>query len=117
MIFSTRELASIFWLLIIIIYLLNFKEIRNSFYNIFKAFIAKKLLIIWIPYIIYIVFLTYIFSLCSFWNIFFIKDIILWSITSGILNYINAADNKSNEQYISKILKDNLKLLVIIEFF
>lgn len=55
-------------------------------------------------------------SLLSFWDTIFLKDILVWTIFSGLAHYINVISEKSDEKYIKNIIKDNFKLLIILEF-
>lgn len=46
----------------------------------------------------------------------YIKDIIIWFLFSGLIYCMNAVSSEADERYIQKVLKDNLKLTMILEF-
>lgn len=114
---STREWATIIWLFIFLIYILKNKKIKEQFLNVINILFGKVLIKIWIATFIYVFFITFLFSKTLIWNNFYIKDIIIWFITSGIIFSLNAASKEADEQYIWTVLKDNLKLTIFLEFF
>lgn len=58
-----------------------------------------------------------IFYRSSIWENIYIKDIIIWFLFSGLIYCMNAVSSEADERYIQKVLKDNLKLTMILEFF
>lgn len=115
-ILTTREWATIIWLVILFFYMLTKEKTRSSLYKVIKTFFGKRLRILWLIYFLYISLITFLFSLVPFWKTIFIKDIIVWALFSGINYIINAAAREADENYIKKIIKDNFKLIVIFEF-
>lgn len=113
---SSRECATIIWGVILIIYVITKKETRNSSYNVIKIFFGKKLRILWIIYFLYVVGITIIFSKLSLWKHVYLKDVIIWTLFSGLINYMNAVSREADENYIIKIIKEKFKLIIIFEF-
>ena len=116
-ILSTREWATIIWILILSVYVLINKKTRYSALDVIKILFGKNLIKIWIITSLYVILITLLFSKTSIWDNCYIKDIIIWYITSGVIFCFNAASRESDEQYIWKVLKDNLKFTIVIEFF
>lgn len=115
-IFSAREWATIIWLLIFSIFLMFQKEVRKGIKELLKIFFEKKLRILWEIILLYVLMITVIFYKMPIWDNIYIKDIIIWLIFSGLVICMNAASNEADEKYIKKIIKDNLKLTIILEF-
>lgn len=118
-IFSTREWATIIWFLVFLVFLVFLlikQSTRKILGNIVKIFFEKKFRLLWEIYILYIAVTIFLISKLPFWNIIFIKDIAIWTIFSGFYYYINATSRELDETYISKIIKENIKLTIIIEF-
>lgn len=113
---SSRELAAVIWGTILLIYVITKKETRSSFYNVIKIFFGKKLRVIWIVYFLYVLGITFLFSLLSFWKIIFMKDVIFWVMFYGLIYYMNAVSKEADETYIKNIIRDNFKLIIIFEF-
>lgn len=114
-ILTSRELAIVIWITIILIYFMTKKEIRQSFFDVLKIFFGGKLIMIWSIYIFYVFILSLLFTLLPFWDNIFIKDILVWTIFSGIIDYMNAFSREADETYIKKIIKEKFKLIIILE--
>lgn len=115
-ILSSREWATIIWFLIILIFILINKKTKEPFLNVIKILFGKKLIQIWIVTALYVFGITIIFSKTTIWDNIYIKDIVMWYIAEGIIYCFNAASKEADEQYILKVLKDNLKFMIVIEF-
>ena len=116
-ILSTREWATLIWGLLFLVYIMCHKEIRKSFWKVIVIFFDKKLRILWEIILLYVLAITMIFYRSSIWENIYIKDIIIWFLFSGLIYCMNAVSSEADETYIKKILKDNLKFTMILEFF
>lgn len=56
-----------------------------------------------------------VFKVSNMENIY-LKDIILWTLFSGLTICMNAVAGEADEKYISKVLKDNIRFTVVTEF-
>lgn len=115
-IFNNREIASGIWLLIIFIFMIRKKDIRHSLKRFFKTLFNKKILIsfifMFISTAIIVLFLYHI----NFWDISLLKDTIIWFLFSGIVTCVNAITSRSDKNKLKKIIYENLKVLILIEF-
>lgn len=119
-IFSTRELATAFWVGAILIAvgmaIVTNKKIRQGFIGVLKCFFNRKLMKLWEIYFLYIGIITLMFSRSPIWKSIYLKDIILWTLFSGLTICMNAVAGEADEKYISKVLKDNIRFTVVTEF-
>lgn len=119
-IFSTRELATAFWVGAILIAvgmaIVTNKKIRQGFIGVLKCFFNRKLRKLWEIYLLYIGIITLMFSRFPIWINIYLKDIILWTLFSGLTICMNAVAGEADEKYISKVLKDNIRFTVVTEF-
>ena len=119
-IFSTRELATAFWVGAILIAvgmaIVTNKKIRQGFIGVLKCFFNRKLRKLWEIYLLYIGIITLMFSRFPIWKNIYLKDIILWTLFSGLTICMNAVAGEADEKYISKVLKDNIGFTVVTEF-
>lgn len=119
-IFSTRELAMAFWVGAILIAvgmaIVTNKKIRQGFIGVLKCFFNRKLRKLWEIYFLYIGIITLMFSRSPIWKNIYLKDIILWTLFSGLTICMNAVAGEADEKYISKVLKDNIRFTVVTEF-
>lgn len=116
-ILSTREWATLIWGCIFMLYVLCHREIRKSLWNVIVIFFDKKLRILWEIILLYVLTITMVFCYLPIWENIYIKDIIIWYLFSGLIYCMNAVSSEADETYIKKILKDNLKFTMILEFF
>lgn len=117
LILSTREWATLIWGCIFMLYVLCHSEIRKSLWNVIVIFFDKKLRILWEIILLYVLTITMVFCYLPIWENIYIKDIIIWFLFSGLIYCMNAVSSEADETYIKKILKDNLKFTMILEFF
>ena len=119
-IFSTRELATAFWVGAILIAvgmaIVTNKKIRQGFIGVLKCFFNRKLRKLWEIYFLYIGIITLMFSRSPIWKNIYLKDILLWTLFSGLTICMNAVAGEADEKYISKVLKDNIRFTVVTEF-
>lgn len=116
-ILSTREWATLIWGCIFMLYVLCHWEIRKSLWNVIVIFFDKKLRILWEIILLYVLTITMVFCYLPIWENIYIKDIIIWFLFSGLIYCMNAVSSEADETYIKKMLKDNLKFTMILEFF
>lgn len=118
-IFSTRELATAFWVGAILIAvgmaIVTNKKIRQGFIGVLKCFFNRKLRKLWEIYFLYIGIITLMFSRSPIWKNIYLKDIILWTLFSGLTICMNAVAGEADEKYILKVLKDNIRFTMVTE--
>lgn len=118
-IFSTRELATAFWTGIILVAvgmaIVTNKKARKSFIEVLKCFFGRKIRMLWEIYFLYIAIITFLFSRLPIWESIYLKDIIIWTVFSGLTICINAVAGEADEKYILKVLKDNIRFTMVTE--
>lgn len=118
-IFSTRELAMAFWTGIILVAvgmtIVTNKKARKSFIEVLKCFFGRKIRMLWEIYFLYIGIITFLFSRLPIWESIYLKDIIIWTLFSGLTICINAVAGEADEKYILKVLKDNIRFTMVTE--
>ena len=118
-IFSTRELATAFWTGIILVAvgmaIVTNKKARKSFIEVLKCFFGRKIRMLWEIYFLYIGIITFLFSRFPIWKNIYLKDIIIWTLFSGLTICINAVAGEADEKYILKVLKDNIRFTMVTE--
>lgn len=115
--FTTREISTAIWIIVLLIILLMSKKIRSSTKNVLQIAFSKQLLIPLLPVLIYPIILTFLFSRTAIWKIYYCKDIILWVVFVGIPLYFGVVQKKSLDDYFKRIIIDNLKFIALVEFF
>lgn len=115
--FSTREIATAFYLLIIFAGMLNKQKMRKSFKKLIQVACTKKLVIPFLLFIAYAIGITFSLSKLPLWKNIYIKDIIIWTLFSGIPVCYKAISKGEEEYYFRDIFLDNIKGTALIEFF
>lgn len=113
-IFTSREIAIIIWIVIILVIFLSKKQRRVYIFNAIKIALNIKIPLYIFLYLFYFSFGLYYLG---WWDINNLKDIIIWFIFSGLPIGIYVATNKLERGYWKNLVLDNLKLMVLIEFF
>lgn len=115
--FDNRDLATIIWLLIILIIFFVAKDPRKAFYNVIKAFFQPQLFRITLLSIIYFQILLILLLNFGLWNITLFKDSIYWFLGFFIVNIFNSTKISSNPEILKGFITKNIKLFVLFEFF
>ncbi len=112
-ILSTREISILIWSIVVFSILIYIA--RKEFLNVIKLLFNYKILFPLIFFFLYNFGIVYILKKINFWDYNLFKDTLIWLFSAGIIVFFNV--NKiSNTNYFSKILKDNLKIIIFLEF-
>jgi len=114
--FNNREIALIFYLVIFIIWTLTQKSIRESIFEVIKYLFVKQILISILILLIYVSVIVFALTLIDLWNSKLIKDTMYWTFGTGFILMMNSNNAIKEENYLRKIVKENIRLLVIVEF-
>lgn len=116
-VFSTREVAGAFYISLFMVYILSRKETRQAVIKVIKCACKIKLVIPFLILLGYTGGIIYFSTYLSFWNNIYIKDIVMWFLFVGVPYCYNAVSEGENENYFTKLFKENLKFIVLLEFF
>lgn len=116
-IFSTREVATAIYLMLLLIYVISQKQTRQAAINVIKCACTTKLVIPFVLFASYTGAIVYLFTYLPFWDIIYIKDIVLWFGLVGVPYCYNAVNDGEKEHYFTNLFKDNIKMIAILEFF
>lgn len=115
-IFNSREIAIGIWVSIFSIISLFENTLRKSYKNIITLFFNRKIVIPFILMILYVIISIYILDKINLWQENQIKNSVLWFISSASITFFRLNEIKNPEKYFSAALKDNLKIIVFLEF-
>lgn len=112
-------MATAFWTGIILVAvgmaIVTNKKARKSFIEVLKCFFGRKLRTLWEIYLLYIGGITFLFSRLPIWENIYLKDIIVWTLFSGLTICMNAAAGEADEKYIFRVLKGNIRFTMVTE--
>lgn len=115
-IFSTREIATAIWLIMLVIFIFAYPKTYNLAFNVIKTAFTPKLSIPFILILIYSYFLIFALSSMEFWKWKYIKDILIWVLFTGVPLCYNAIVVSAEKNYFSNMILKNFKLAVLVEF-
>jgi len=114
--FNNREIVLIIYLLIFISWTLTQKKIRESIFNIIKVLTSRSIFLSIMALLLYVSLIIYGLYFFKFWDFSMLKDSVYWTFGVGFIMMMNSNEAIKEEHYFKKILQDNFKLLLILEF-
>lgn len=113
---NTRELATLIWLILLVVWCFTQPAIRQSIRNVAEAFLAKSIIIPFTIMALYVAIIIFFLSQVSLWNIYQLKNTLLWFISTAAISFFRVNTISQSPYYFIETVRDNLKLLVVLEF-
>lgn len=110
---STREISILFWSTVI--FSIFAYTAKKEFVKVLKALFHYKIIIPIFGFGIYCTLVIPILYKISFWNFHLLKDTLIWFFSAGLIIFFNT-NRIHKTDYFIKILKDNLKVIIFLEF-
>lgn len=114
--FTTREIATIVWLTLVIILALFKHNVRSSVLKVITALFRKQIIAPIILILTYNILVVYGLYAIGFWSFALLKDTVVWFVFAAIPLMVSFITSKDSENIFHKILVDNLKALIIVEY-
>lgn len=112
---NNRELATLFWLILLTVFSFTIPDVRSSLIGILKMIIAPKLAILWIVYIVWILIFVVIADWVGFWRMELTKDTFVWMVTAGI-GILGGFTEAKEIGYFRRAIVRVLSIVVILEY-
>jgi hypothetical protein len=114
--FSNREIAAIFWIVVILIVSITKENIRRALFDVFKAFFQWKLLVYYLVSSCYFLLLLVIINSFLSIDMNLLKDALYWFMPSGIMLTAKCFSIKNIENILKVQILDNIKITVCIQY-
>lgn len=114
--FNNREKAIIIWVLIVLVGALFHIGFRTSIFRVLGILFQKKIAVVLAAMLLYVSLLVLLFYKMRLWDVFLIKDTAFWILGVAFVLLLNADRATRDENYFKKIVLDNLKLILVLEF-
>ena len=114
--FNNREVALISYLLIFIVWVLTQKKFRLTTVSVIKAFTAWRILVLIFALVLYIAIIVFGLFKIRLWDKYLIKDTVYWTFGVGLIILMNYDKAFKEEHYFKDLIKENFKVLLILEF-
>jgi hypothetical protein len=115
-VFNNRELATVIWLTLLMMWCFTQPAIRNSFGDVVKAFLVKAIVIPFILMTLYIVIVIFSLNAVGLWEPHQLKNTLVWYISTAAVSFFRINSISEDSHYYRNTVKDNLKLLVVLQF-
>lgn len=113
---NNREIAVVFWTVILFAWVLSYREVRSSLKEVVRVFFAKQIVISMLLFITYVLAVVFLLYKIGIWYPSNLKTTVFWVIGTAFTMLMTINDVKKNEHYFRKVVLDNLKLLLVLEF-
>lgn len=113
---DNRELSFLIWGIIAFIFMLFKKNIRRNIFDIIKIIFTPKILLSNLIMLFYVIVIIYFLSIYNIWDKSLLKGTLLWLFFIAIPLFFKANRANQQEYYFRTLLKENLKIIIIIEF-
>jgi len=113
---NNREIATGIWLLILLAYILRFKDVRKSFTQLFNSFFVRGIQIPLFLMLIYSLGSVWLLNEIGLWDSNQIKNVVFWFCGGALISFMNINKESKEENCFTNILKSHLKLIVLIQF-
>lgn len=114
--YSNREIALLVWSELVIFIALCFPNTRKSIVQLVIALTRKHLLVSIGIMSLYTLIICAVLSRLNLWHSGMIKDTVIWFVFTALFVVGDAITTKDEEDIFKKLLYDNVKALIFIEF-
>lgn len=115
-IFNSREIATAVWLFIFFIFMLTKKDVRLSLFKVVECLFGFKMLLMILLLLLYMTAIIFILKSIGFWELYLLKDSIIWFVFTGFQIFINSTSFNRSDHFMTNYLTKNLKLDFALEY-
>ncbi len=120
-IFNNREIAIGIWVIIVLAIVLISKSLRQPLLQFLRTAIpilfCRKFVVFYCVFIVFLLFAVDILKWATFWDNSMLKDMIFWVVFVELPLFTKAIEKAKDNRFFSSLVKDNLKFIVLFEFF
>lgn len=113
---NNRELAIAAWAVLLFAGAMANSGMRASLKRVARAFANRHILIILALMTAYIALVIWGLSEASIWDMQQLKTTIIWAVFVAFVSIMDLESVTEDANYFKKAVKDNLKLIVVLEF-
>jgi hypothetical protein len=114
--FNNREIALAVWFVIALIFCVSKPSIRSAFKSVLEALFNQRIVTHFLFMMSYIAFLVFFLWMIDAWGLRQLKNTIYWSLSVGAVTLFRISRISKDNTYIQNAIRDNLKIVCIIEF-
>ena len=115
-IFNNREIAIGIWLLAFATFAVSIRSVRESLPSLWNAIFCRQILAPLFLLFTYVAIVVFVLYEADVWSTNHLKNTILWTFSVAVLSMFRIPQIADDETYFRKALKDNFKIIVVLEF-
>ena len=120
-IFNNREIAIGIWVIVAFLVVLIRKSLRQPLLQFLKTAIpilfCRKFVVFYCVFIAFFLLAVDILKWTAFWDSSMLKDTIFWVVFVELPLFAKAIEKAKDNRFFSNLVADNLKFIVLFEFF
>jgi hypothetical protein len=113
---NNRELAFAAWMILFFAWAMTKSGFRTSLKGVGRALVNEHILTIIAVMAVYIALMVWGLRELGFWDASQLKTTIIWAISVAFVSLLDLQSIAEDADYFKKSIKDNLKLIVVLEF-
>ncbi len=113
---SNREIATLVWIAVFAAWASKHKGVRSSFQLLLKTAFSRILLVFYAAMLSYIGLMLILLAEIGLWDSSRAKLALVWTLSVALIALLRANTIHEDEHYFRKAIRDNLNLIVILEF-
>jgi len=114
--FNNREQALIVWLLLFFGFMILHGKFGYALLHLLKVFFNPKIQVVLALMLVYVSLVVLLLYKINLWGVYLIKDTLFWIFGTAFILMMNAVKESKEEHYFRKLILDNIKLILILEF-
>jgi len=114
--FNNREIAAAVWLAIGLVWMLFHRDTRHALQQLLRSFFQWKILVVVLLMLLHVGLEVFGLRAIGLWDVSLLKDTILWTLGVAFVLLMNTGTAAQDEHYFRKVLLDNAKVALLLEF-
>ncbi|MBE0689618.1 MAG: hypothetical protein IH587_05790, partial [Anaerolineae bacterium] len=114
---NNREIATLLWVAAAFIGAVLHRTTREGLLDVTKIFFSRQIMTVVGLLLTYVIAQVWILRLAGIWDCGQLKNTVIWSIAVAFVALFRIPNISDNAHFFRDWIKDNLKLIVLLEFF
>jgi len=108
--------ATAVWFVLLVVWLLSRRTIRESFGGVIRAALARKLVALYMVVLLYNTIVIVILRWVGVWDVALLKDTVIWFAFAGLALAFRSGAAGQGKGWLRGVLKDSVKVFIVVEF-
>ncbi len=114
---TNRDIATIVWLVVLLIFVSIKADVRASFSSVARAFFKVKIVVPLILFVGWLAAWVWLAAEVGLWERNLLKDTVIWFVVTGLVLLVNANRAAEDDRYVRDTIRSTLEASAILSFF